>query len=107
GGGALVAWGSAPGGPIGALVLGRLLVTQGTFFCLVMGTGAPALPLMSGDNPPPDLGTSPRVTRVAAAYLCAGIAVVGTLLAEAFGSDRIAPVLRGLVVAATLARGAG
>jgi len=39
GGGALVAWGSAPGGPIGALVLGRLLVTQGTFFCLVMGAG--------------------------------------------------------------------
>ena len=107
GGGALVAWGSAPGGPIGALVLGRLLVTQGTFFCLVMGAGALVLPLMSGESPPPDLGTSPRVTHVAAAYLSAGIAVVGTLLAEAFGSDRIAPVLRGLVVAATLARGAG
>jgi uncharacterized protein involved in response to NO len=107
GGGVLVAWGVTPGGPVGAHMLGRLLVTQGTFFCLVMGAGALVLPLMSGAAPPPDLGTSPRVARAAAAYLAAGVAVVATLLAEALGSDRIAPVVRGLVVAATLVRGAG
>jgi uncharacterized protein involved in response to NO len=88
-------------------VLGRLLVTQGTFLCFVMGAGALVLPLMAGATPPPDLGTSPRVARVAAAYLAAGLAVVATLVAEAFGSDRAAPVIRGLVVATTLARGAG
>jgi len=107
GGGVLVAWGAAPGGPTGALVVGRLLVTQGCFFCLVMGAGALVMPLMSGAAPPPDLGTSPRVARAAAAYLVAGLGVVATLVAEAFGSDHAAPVVRGLVVAATLVRGAG
>ena len=106
GGGVLVAWGGS-GGPTGALVLGRLLVTQGTFLCLVMGAGALVLPLMSGGTPPPDLGTSPRVAHAAAAYLAAGVTVVVTLVAEAAGSERVAPIVRGLVVAATLARGAG
>jgi uncharacterized protein involved in response to NO len=90
-----------------AHILGRLLVTQGTFLCLVMGAGALVLPLMAGGTPPPDLGTSLRVTRTAAAYLGAGVAVVATLIAEALGSDRAAPIVRGLVVAATLVRGAG
>jgi uncharacterized protein involved in response to NO len=107
GGAVLVAWGATAGGPVGAFALGRLLVTQGAFFCLVMGAGALVLPLMSGGTPPPDLGTSPRVAQAAAAYVVAGLAVVATLVAEASGSDRVAPVVRGLVVAATLARGAG
>jgi hypothetical protein len=78
GGAVLVAWGGTLDGPTGALVLGRLLVTQGTFFCLVMGAGALVLPLMGGATPPPDLGTSPRVAHAAAAYLAAGLAVVAT-----------------------------
>jgi uncharacterized protein involved in response to NO len=102
-GGVLVAWGGTPA----VRVVGRLLVTQGTFLCLVMGAGALVLPLMAGAMPPPDLGTSPRVARAAAAYLAAGLAVVGTLVAESLGSDRVAPVVRGLVVAATLVLGAG
>jgi hypothetical protein len=72
-----------------------------------MGAGALVMPLMGGASPPPDLGTSPEVARAAVAYLAAGIAVVVTLFAEAFGSDRLAPLVRGLVVGATLVRGAG
>ena len=102
-GAVLLAWAVTPT----AHALGRLLVTQGTFLCLVMGAGALVLPLMAGAMPPPDLGTSPRVARAAAAYLAAGLAVVGTLVAESLGSDRVAPVVRGLVVAATLVLGAG
>ena len=102
-GAALVAWARTPA----AHVVGRLLLTQGFFLCLVMGAGALVLPLMAGEMPPPDLGTSPRVARAAAAYLAAGLAVIATLVAEALGSDRVAPIARGLVVAATLARGAG
>jgi uncharacterized protein involved in response to NO len=102
GGGALVGW----GGPQ-AIVLGRLLVEQGLFFCLVMGAGALVLPLMGGAQPPSDMGSSPAVTRAALGYGLAGLAVVASLAAEAAGSARVAPVVRGLVVAATLARGAG
>lgn len=105
-GGVLVAWG-ATGGGTGMFVIGKLLVTQGMFFCLVMGAGALVLPLMGGMTPPPDLGSNPRVTLAAAAYLAAGLLVIATLVAEASGSNRIAPVLRGLIVAATLAAGAG
>lgn len=107
GGAALTAWGSAPDAPVRAAVVGRLLVTQGCFLCLVMGAGALVIPLMGGSPPPPDLGTSPDVARAAAGYLGAGLAVVATLVAEAFGSDRVAPIARGLLVCATLVRGAG
>lgn len=106
-GAACVAWAATPGASARALVVGRLLVTQGCFFCLVMGAGALVMPLMMGTSPPPDLGTSAAVARAAAAYLAAGVAVVTTLVAESFGSDRVAPLVRGLVVAATLVRGAG
>jgi len=98
-----IAWDGSPR----AAFLGRLLVTQGCFLCLVMGAGALVLPLMGGSTPPPDLGSGPRATRAAAGYLAAGLTVVATLVAEAFGSEAAAPVVRGLVVAATLARGAG
>jgi len=92
---------------VGALVLGRLLVEQGLFLCLVMGASALVLPLMGGATPPPDLGTSPAVARAALAYACAGTLVIATLVAEAQGSERLAPVVRGVVVALTLGRGAG
>jgi uncharacterized protein involved in response to NO len=107
GGAVCVAYGTTPGASPTTLVLGRLLVTQGCFFCLVMGAGALVMPLMSGAPPPPDLGTSPEVARAAAVYLAAGVAVIVTLFAEAFGSDRLAPLVRGIVVGATLVRGAG
>jgi uncharacterized protein involved in response to NO len=102
----LVAWGSSGGPPLG-LAAGRLLVEQAFFFCLVMGTGALVLPLMGGATPPPDLGSSPAVTRAALGYAAAGLAVIATVVAEAAGSERLAPIARGLVVGLVLARGAG
>jgi uncharacterized protein involved in response to NO len=104
---ALAGGGLLASGDPAAMTAGRLLVQQGLFFCLVMGAAALVLPLMGGATPPPDLGSSPAVARAALAYGAAGIAVVASLVAEAAGSDRIAPVLRGVVVAAALAWGAG
>jgi hypothetical protein len=62
---------------------------------------------MSGAPPPPDLGSGPYVARAALAYVTAGALVVATLVGEAFGSERLAPLLRGIVVGTTLVRGAG
>lgn len=101
-GAALLGWGAAA-----AIEPGRLLVEQGLFLCLVMGAGALVLPLMAGAPPPPDLGSSPATTRSALAYGAAGLVVVATFAAEAAGSTRLAPIVRGLVVAATLVAGAG
>ena len=106
-GGVLLAWGTSRAGMPWAVALGRLLVEQGLFLCLVMGTGALVLPLMAGAMPPPDIGSSPRVAHVAIVYATVGVAVVATLVAEADGSTRIAPIVRGTLVAATLAVGAG
>jgi uncharacterized protein involved in response to NO len=86
--------------------IGRLLVEQGLFLCLVMGAGALVLPLMAGAPPPPDVGSSPAATRSALAYGAAGLVVIASLVAESAGSARLAPVVRGLVVAATLVVGA-
>jgi uncharacterized protein involved in response to NO len=104
-GGVLVAWGTSRTGAVSAVAVGRLLVEQGLFLCLVMGAGALVLPLMAGASPPPDIGSSPAVARQAVAYAAAGVAVVATLVAEAHGSTRIAPIVRGAIVAAALALG--
>jgi uncharacterized protein involved in response to NO len=87
--------------------LGRLFVEQGLFLSLVAGVGGLVLPLMAGAEPPADLGASPRERRRAAAYAAAGAVLVATLVAEAAGSERAAPIVRGAVVAAALALGAG
>jgi uncharacterized protein involved in response to NO len=87
--------------------IGRLLVEQGLFLCLVMGIGSLVVPLMAGQPPPPDLGSSPAVARQAAAYAAAGVVVVATLVAEGLGSLVLAPIVRGAVFAATIAIGGG
>jgi uncharacterized protein involved in response to NO len=106
-GASLVAWGTVPGGPPAAVGAGRLFLEQGFFLCLVMGAGALVLPLMSGAPPPQDLGESPAGPRQVVGYAAAGLAVVASLGAEACGSDQLAPMIRGGVVAVTLALGAG
>ncbi len=103
----LVAWGTSPGAPAAAVALGRLLVEQGLFLCLVMGAGALVLPLMAGATPPPDLGSSPAVARSALAYAAGGLVVVASFAIEVAGSERVAPIVRGLVVGVTLVLGAG
>src|SRR5262249_61749793 len=62
-GGVLVAWGTSRAGAAWGLAVGRLLVEQGLFLCLVMGAGALVLPLMAGASPPADIGSSPPAPR--------------------------------------------
>lgn len=87
--------------------LGRLLVEQGLFLCLVAGVGSLVLPLMAGAPPPPDVGSSQQANRQAVWFGAAGLAIVATLIAEVLGWGRVAPVLRGVVVAAALVVGGG
>lgn len=89
------------------LHLGRLLVEQGLFLSLVVGIGSLVLPLMAGASPPPDLGSSPGETRRVAAYGAVALGLLATFFAEAMGSDRAAPLLRAVLVAAALDLGPG
>lgn len=89
------------------IALGALLIEQGVFLCLVMGIGALVLPLMGGTPPPPDLGSSPRETRVAFGFLVLGLTVAASLVAEALGAVRNAPIVRGIAVAIALGWGGG
>jgi uncharacterized protein involved in response to NO len=95
-GGALHGWGGF------AVRMGLLFVEQGLFLCLVMGVGSLILPLMAGTPPPPDVGSSPQANRRALAFAAAGIVVLVTLVAEALGSERLAPLVRGGTVAVVL-----
>ena len=87
--------------------LGRLMIEQGVFLCLVIGIGALVLPLMGGAPPPPDLGSSPRETRKAFAYGAAGMTIVASLILEQAGFNRVGPLLRAAVVTLGLGLGGG
>jgi uncharacterized protein involved in response to NO len=102
----ILAWAlaGAPGWVVG---LGKLLVEQGAFLCLVVGIGALILPLMAGAPPPADLGSSPRERAKAVAYGGAGATVFATLVLEHAGWARLGPLLRAAVVALGLALGGG
>lgn len=93
--------------PPWTMALGALLIEQGVFLCLVIGIGALILPLMSGTPPPPDFGSTPGHTRVALGFLALGATVTATLVAEALGAVRWAPVVRGVAVAVGLGWGGG
>jgi uncharacterized protein involved in response to NO len=95
------------GAPVWMSHLGRLLVQQGVFLCLVVGVGSLVLPLMAGAPPPPDLGSSPRESWKALAYLSAGIAIFASLLLEEMGFARGGPLLRALTIALGLGIGGG
>lgn len=98
---------SRPGGSAWAGGLGRLLVEQGVFLCLIVGIGSLVLPLMGGATPPPDLGSSRRESWKAGAYGIAGATICASLVAEQLGWHRGGPLLRALVVLGALALGAG
>lgn len=106
-GSVLVAGGAVHGWGALAERTGRLLVEQGLFLGLVMGVGSLILPLMAGAPPPPDVGSSPRANRQAIAFGAAGLVVLATLVGEALGSVRLAPVVRGVTVATVLAVAGG
>ncbi len=106
-GAVLVALGEFQNAPPGAEHHGMLLIEQGVFLCLAIGIGGLILPLMSGTPPPADLGSSPRESRKAIAYATAGTAIFLSLILEQFGFQRVAPLLRAIVVAVGLGLGAG
>ncbi|HLK12165.1 MAG TPA: NnrS family protein [Candidatus Binatia bacterium] len=106
GAGLVLAW-AAFGAPVWTLGLGRLLVEQGLFLCLIVGVGGLLLPLMGGAPPPGDLGGTPGAGRAAAGYAMVGLAILGSLVAEQLGSVRAAPLVRAaVVVVGLLAAGA-
>jgi uncharacterized protein involved in response to NO len=88
-------------------MLGQLLIEQGVFLSFVIGIGGLVLPLMGGASPPPDLGTSPRETAKAFAYLAAGLLIVLSLIAEARGAERLGPLVRAVVLALGVGLGGG
>jgi hypothetical protein len=106
GAGLILAW-SALGAPGWMVGLGKLLVEQGVFLCLVVGIGGLVLPLMAGAPPPPDLGSSRRERIKAAAYGLAGAMILASLVIEHAGWLRLGPLLRAAVVAVGLALGGG
>jgi uncharacterized protein involved in response to NO len=107
GGAGLIAAASLGDAAPWTMALGKLLVEQGVFLCLVIGVGSLLLPLMGGSAPPPDLGSSPRETRKAIAFAAAGLAIIASFALELAGWVRGGPLLRAAVVAAALALGAG
>ncbi|HKA31281.1 MAG TPA: NnrS family protein, partial [Candidatus Binatia bacterium] len=106
GAGLILAW-AAFGAPAWTVALGRLLVEQGVFLCLVVGIGGLVLPLMAGAPPPPDLGSSPRERGKAVAYGVAGTIILASLLLEQAGWVVLGPLVRAAVVAIGLGLGGG
>jgi uncharacterized protein involved in response to NO len=107
GGAVAIILGSTERADLWFIDFGKLLVEQGVFLCFVVGIGSLILPLMSGEPPPADLGSSPRENRKAIAYAVAGAFIFVSLLLEQLGWDRGGPILRATVIAVGLAFGAG
>ncbi len=106
-GAVLIVVATRPGAPSWAIVLGRLLVEQGVFLSLAIGIGSLVLPLMAGEPPPADLGSSPRERRKLAAYAALGVLLFASMVLEAAGWMRVAPIVRAAVVTAGLVLGGG
>ena len=87
------------------IALGRLLVEQGVFLCLVVGVGALILPLIVGGQPPADLDGSRRQRARLGLYVALGLTIDASLVAEALGLVRGGPLLRAAAVALGLALG--
>lgn len=106
-GAALIVAATRPGTAPWVITLGRLFVEQGVFLSLAIGLGSLVLPLMAGEAPPADLGSSPREQRKLLAYALLGLALAASMVMEALGWMRAAPVLRAAIVTAGLVLGGG
>lgn len=98
-GAALIVACGFPAVPAWTMPLGRLLVEQGVFLCLVIGIGGLVTPLIAGAPPPPDIGADPAGRRRAAGYAGLGLGILGTLVLEQAGWTRAAPLARAALVA--------
>ncbi|MCC6765907.1 MAG: NnrS family protein [Deltaproteobacteria bacterium] len=103
----LIALATRPGTSPVVLALGRLFVEQGVFLCLAVGVGSLVLPLMAGEPPPADLGSSPRERAKLAAYALLGAALCASMVVEAAGWVRLGPLCRAAVVVGGLVLGGG
>jgi hypothetical protein len=106
-GAACIACASLEIAPPRAMAFGKLLIGQGVFLCLVVGIGSLVLPLVSGAAPPPDLGSSPRETRKALAYVAVGVGLFASFVLENVGWVRGGPLARALILTAALVAGTG
>ena len=107
GGAVLIAASTAPGVPVWTEALGRLLVEQGVFLCFAVGVGGLVLPLMGGQPPPPDLGSSDRETHRALAYAATGVLIFASFVLEQWGWGRGGPLLRAATVVLGFTLGGG
>jgi uncharacterized protein involved in response to NO len=93
--------------PVWTLRLGQLLIEQGVFLSFAVGVGGLVLPLMSGEPPPADLGSSPATTRRALLYALGGVLLIASFALEVAGAAAGGQLLRAAVVAVGLVFGAG
>jgi len=98
GGAALLAAGSAP-----LASLGRALVLEGVFLCLVLGVGVFFFGLALHGRAAPDVPATPRGRALVAAHALAGVAVIGALVLEQIGFARLGLALRAALVIAIFA----
>ena len=87
--------------------LGRGLVLQGMFCCLVVGVGGFAVPLMTRGEAPPDLGGYPAWRRDLALHVAGVLLLLGSFAVEHFSSVRIGHGARGAVMLVVLLLTAG
>lgn len=91
---AIVVW-SLGGAPVW-LGIGRLMVEQGMPLGLVLGAGRLILPLVLGQEPPPDA----RNGRELVGWVAVAAVLIGSLVIEAAGNERAGELVRALIVAA-------
>jgi uncharacterized protein involved in response to NO len=100
GGAALIVQSTLDGAP-GELALGRALVLEGVFLCLVMGVGPFFFGLALHGVGAPDAPSSRSGRAVMAAHALAGLVVLVSLAIEIAGYARVGLILRAGMVAGT------
>jgi uncharacterized protein involved in response to NO len=96
-GGAALIIAATRGAPGWTMVLGRSLVLEGVFSCLVLGIGAFFFSLALRGEAPPDLTFAPRDVIRGAAYALAGLVSIGSLFLQDLVDVRAGLLLRAAV----------
>ena len=82
--------------------VGRGLLLQGMFTCLVLGVGSLALPLMTRGDAPADGSATGRDVLIRASNVAGGLLLAGSFFLEARGSLRLGMSLRAAIALAVL-----